>query len=227
MDPQLSTVRRSMSDSVSRRGAGTRSAAGFTLVEMLIVVAIIAMLSALTLPALQGLVGASGLRGGVNSVLAAMEQARNAAIEAGGDVYVGFPVAGATGDEADYSSLIVFRGPGPSVDPGEKAYKPLSRWVRLPQGIVIDPAGANLVPPPELDPASLPKLGNKHIEVQAIRIDRFGRIANAPAGNDPLQLKIGEGTASSEGVTWLGPFGKNYEILTAQRLTGRWLVSRP
>jgi prepilin-type N-terminal cleavage/methylation domain-containing protein len=201
--------------------------AAFTLLEMLVVLAIIGILSALTLPALQGLVGASGLRGGVNSVLVALEQARNAAIENGTDVFVGFPVPGAGEDEANYSSLIVIRGPAPAADLEDTTYKPLSRWIRLPKGIVIDAAGANLVPPPDLSAAALPRLLNRQVEVRAIRYDRFGRVANVPSGNDPLALLVGEGSVDGGNVTWLGPFGKNYEILSAQRLTGRWLVSRP
>jgi len=201
--------------------------AAFTLLEMLVVLAIIGILSALTLPALQGLVGASGLRGGVNSVLVTLEQARNAAIETGTDVFVGFPAPGSGETEADYSSLIVVRGPAPAADPDDTTYKTLSRWIRLPKGIVIDAAKANLVPPPNLDAAALPRLLNRQVEVRAIRYDRFGRVANVPSGNDPLALLVGEGSVAAGNVTWLGPFGKNYEILSAQRLTGRWLVSRP
>lgn len=211
----------------SMKLSANRPYPGFTLLEMLAVLAIIGTLSALTLPALQGLVGVSGLRGGVNSVLVALEQARNAAIETGTDVFVGFPVAGSGGDEADYSSLIVVRGPAPASEPEDTSYKPLSRWIRLPKGIVIDAASANLVQPPELSAEALPRLLNRQVEIRAIRYDRFGRVANAPSGDTPLALRVGEGSLADGRVTWLGPFGKNYEILTAQRLTGRWFVSRP
>jgi type II secretory pathway pseudopilin PulG len=196
---------------------------------MLIVMAIIAVLSALTLPALQGLVGASGLRGGVNSVLVALEQARNAAIENGTDVYVGFPVPGATGKDEDYSSLIIFRGPQPASNPEDDTYKPLSRWIRLPKGIVVDTSGASLTTPPALDSGSLPRLLDTAVDVRAVRYDRFGRIANAVSGGDEnLEIRVGEGLVDEGGgITWIGPFAKSYEILTAQRLTGRWIVSRP
>jgi hypothetical protein len=196
---------------------------------MLAVLAIIGIISALTIPALQGLVGVSGLRGGVNSVLVALEQARNAAIENGTDVYVGFPVGGATGSDEDYSSLIIFRGPQPASDPEDDTYKPLSRWIRLPKGIVVDASRASLIPPPGLESGSLPRLLNEPVDVRAVRYDRFGRIANAVSGGGTnLEIRVGEGLVDEGGsITWLGPFAKSYEILTAQRLTGRWMVSRP
>jgi type II secretory pathway pseudopilin PulG len=48
---------------------------------MLVVAALIAFLSALTIPAMRGLVGASGVRGAVGSVLGTLEQALSAAID--------------------------------------------------------------------------------------------------------------------------------------------------
>jgi prepilin-type N-terminal cleavage/methylation domain-containing protein len=208
------------------RGAGSwRSTtaagrAGFTLVEMLVVAALIAVLSALTLPAMRGLVGASGVRGAVGSVLGTLEQARNAAIEAGTDVYVGFPPADFEDDSLARSSMIVIRGPRPATDPDDDSYVPLSRWVKLPTGVVVDATGAGLQEPPDLSASDLPKLSNKSVDVVAIRIDRFGRIRNGDSG-DQLEVVVGEGVVNNGQITWTGEDAKR--TLVAQRLTGRWL----
>jgi prepilin-type N-terminal cleavage/methylation domain-containing protein len=195
-------------------------AAGFTLVEMLVVAALIAVLSALTLPALRGLVGASGARGAVGSVLGTLEQARNAAIETGTDVYVGFPPSGFEDDTVSRSSLIVVRGPRPATDPEDDSYLPLSRWIKLPQGVVVDASGANLIAPPDLSEGDLPLLNNQSVGVEAIRIDRFGRIRNGLNGDD-LKIVLGEGVVNKGQITWMGQDAKR--TLVAQRLTGRWL----
>jgi len=199
--------------------AGLRSH-GFTLLEMLVVAALIAVLSALTLPAMRGLVGASGVRGAVGSVLGTLEQARNAAIEAGTDVYIGFPAGGFDDDSLVRSSMIVVRGPRPATDPEDDSFRPLSRWIKLPTGVVIDASEANLVPPPDLSSSDLPKLANQQVGVSAIHIDRFGRIRNGLNGGD-LKLTIGEGVVNEGEITWTGEDAKRTYV--AQRLTGRWI----
>lgn len=193
---------------------------GFTLVEMLVVAALIAVLSALTLPAMRGLVGASGVRGAVSSVLGTLEQARNAAIEAGTDVYVGFPAGGFDDDSLVRSSMIVVRGPRPASDPEDDAFLPLTRWIKLPTGVVIDASGSNLIDPPDLTGADLPRLANKNVGISAIHIDRFGRIRNGLGGGE-LRLTIGEGVVNKGEIAWAGDDAKRTYV--AQRLTGRWI----
>jgi prepilin-type N-terminal cleavage/methylation domain-containing protein len=195
----------------------------FTLVEMLIVVAIIAILSALTLPALQGLTGTSGLRGGVNTVMAALDQARAAAIENGATVYVGFPPANfenAQEPSMRYSSMIVFRGARQDESPA--TIRPLSRWIRLPSGIAVVPTNISLTNLSSLPSGSLPKLGGEDVTPVAIEYDRFGRIRTAVSSG--TNLVVGEAVFTGNDLSWKG---NNREFLTAQRLTGRWLVTRP
>jgi len=204
-----------------------RLADAFTLVEMLIVIAIIAVLTALTLPALQGLVGVGGLRGSVNSVLMALDQARAAAIESGTDAFVAFPED--SGDaNAGKSALIIFReakdGEGPA-----GAFVPLSRWIKLPQGILMDLSEVDFdAADLPSDPSSyLPRLNNADVAVRVIRYDRFGRIVTGPEGAGQMKIRVGDGVAQGANVVFKGEGGKMHDVLTAQRLTGRWLVSTP
>lgn len=195
----------------------------FTLIEMMVVVALIAVLSALTLPALRGLTGTTGLRGGVNTVLATLDQARAAAIENGADVYVGFPPADFS-DSRDpaiaVSSLIVFRGPRPDEPP--ETFRPISRWIRLPSGIALQSANMTLTNLDTPVKGLLPRLSGQEVEPVVIAYDRFGRIRTPVSG--ATNLTVGEAVVTAGDVSWKG---NNREFLTAQRLTGRWLVTQP
>jgi prepilin-type N-terminal cleavage/methylation domain-containing protein len=196
-----------------------RSSTAFTLVEMLVVVAIIAMLSALTLPALQGLLGTSGLKAGVNSVLSTLDNARSAAIVNGTDVYVGFPPPNFN-DPADpntpFTSMIVFRGPKP--DEPATTFKPLSRWVRLPAGVVMQTTNISMTKLDSSPAALLPKLASQEVDPVVIRYDRFGRIRTPVT--DKTNIVIGEAIVAGGNVQWKGD---NRQFLTAQPLTGRWI----
>jgi prepilin-type N-terminal cleavage/methylation domain-containing protein len=206
--------------------AANRSAnTAFTLIEMLIVIGIIAMLSALTLPALQGLVGVSGVRGGVNTVLAALDQARAAAIENGCDAYVGFPPASFTiaGDPGvAFSSVIVFRGQRPDEPPN--TFKPISRWVRLPAGVLVRSTNMTLTNAAPSVAASIPKLAGTAVEPLVIRYDRFGRVDRTSVQTNGA-LVIGEGLVVGGQPQWKGTNTNTLERLAVQRLTGRWIVS--
>jgi hypothetical protein len=183
---------------------------------MLVVVAIIAVLSALTLPALQGLLGTSGLRGGVNTVLAALDQARAAAIENGTDVYVGFPPS----TLSSATELIVFRAARPDEVGG--TIKPLTRWLRLPSGVLMQYSNITLSTLAASPEASLPLLLGQPVNPVVIHYDRFGRVRTSVSGG--TNITVGEGFANGGNVQWKGD---NREFLTAQRLTGRWIVTRP
>jgi prepilin-type N-terminal cleavage/methylation domain-containing protein len=215
MDPELTV----MKVSPRHRKPGGRPA--FTLIELLLVIAIIALLSALTMPALQGLFGASGVRGGVNTVLATLDQARAAAIENGTDVYVGFPPANfndANDPNTRFAAMIVIRGARFDETPG--TFRPLSRWVRLPPGVVFQTNNMSLTA--LAGATNLPRLANSTVAPVFLRYDRFGRIRSPISGGS--NITVGEGIASGASVQWKG---NNREFLTAQRLTGRWTVTRP
>ena len=70
----------------NRRGAGNVRRAGFSLPEMLIVLAILTAMAALTLPAMRGPLDKSRLRSSATSVKAAIARARATAIRRGSEV---------------------------------------------------------------------------------------------------------------------------------------------
>lgn len=196
--------------------------AAFSLIELLVVMALIAMLTALFVPALPGLLGVGGRQGGINIMSVALEQARLAAMESGGTAYVGFPLAAADTNAA-YSSLIVFRDATDEEKQAGATYKPVTKWLRLPRGIYFEAgdgfsAGAtNLTGIPA---NTLPKLSGQSLtEIVAIPFDRFGKLRR---GSSNVTILVGE-KAFPTAAFIRG--ADNRGELTIQPLTGRVKVT--
>lgn len=198
------------------RRCGNRTA--FSLIELLVVVAVIAMLTALMVPSLPGLLGVGGRQGGVNLMSVALEQARLSAMQSGVTAYVGFPIAAADTNAA-YSSLIVFRDATDEEKQAGATYKPVTKWLRLPQGIYYEAGegfengATNLTGIPE---GELPKLGGQSLtQIAAIPFDRFGKLGR---GNSQVKILLGEKpfptAAFARGANMHAEF-------TIQPLTGR------
>jgi prepilin-type N-terminal cleavage/methylation domain-containing protein len=212
LDPQLTRTFSIMKNHGIKSGAGGRkSRRGFTLVELLVVIAIVGILTTLLVPAMRGLVGVGGRRGGMNVLTTAVEQARLGAMENGVSTYVGFPT-GASDPELGYSSVIVMRD---SRDDEEtKGSVAVTRWQRMPRGVFIDSGNVS----EDVPEGAIPKLGGADPgKLRGIRFDRFGKVVP----NKAVTLRIGE--KASPGGDFLGN-GNNYFELTVQPLTGRVTV---
>jgi len=184
---------------------------------MLVVIGLIAILTALIAPSLQGLLGVAGRRGGANALAAAIEQARLAAVENGTAAYVGFGAAATNKDNA-FSSLIVFRSKRDD-ETAAPAYVPLSRWLRLPTGVYMDPASMSASATTNVTASGmLPKLGPEALSsFPAIEFDRFGRLKDQT--KTPV-LRVGEGILNDSSVTFR-PNSNAHYALTILPLTGR------
>lgn len=196
--------------------------AAFSLIELLVVVAIIAMMTAMMVPSLPGLLGVGGRQGGVNLMSVALEQARLSAMQSGVTAYVGFPISAADQTLA-YSSLIVFRDATDEEKQAGATYKPVTKWLRLPQGIYYEAGegfadgATNLTGIPA---GELPKLGGQSLtEIVAIPFDRFGKLGR---GNSQVKILLGEkALPTSSFVRGANIHGE----LTIHPLTGRVKVT--
>jgi prepilin-type N-terminal cleavage/methylation domain-containing protein len=184
--------------------------AAFTLLELLAVVAIIGIMSALLTPAVRGLLGVSGPRGGVNILSAALEQARLSALESGVPSYAGLMVD----TNAGHSAVLVFRDPR-----GNETNKlvPVTRWVRMPQGVYHRSKDLDSFTVPS---GTLPRLGTSNVtSISVVRFDRFGRLSQTTR---PKVVELGAMTAPDG--EYLGGSQNRFE-LTIQPLTGRAIVA--
>jgi prepilin-type N-terminal cleavage/methylation domain-containing protein len=186
----------------------------FSLVEMLVVILLISILMTLMVPAVNALLGISGPRGGVNSLAAAIDNAKLAAMENGVTVYLAFPTS-STNTENAYSHMIVFR----EAKPGDsRPFTPLTRWMAFPRGVFFD--STDLV---DIDAGSenLPPLQGEELQnFQAMAFDCFGRLVGR---TQPATIRIGE-KADPTG-DFIGE-GEPHFRVTVQPLTGRSSVEQ-
>ena len=155
------SLRRRSSCEAATRAGGSRITdhsvrAGFTLLEMLIVLGIIAILLALLAPAVTSLSKAGGRRAARDSLLGGIEQARAEAITSSQATYVVFPTF-TTGtasilDRYNYRSYAIFEDNAAS--PG--SVKQLTDWKVFSSGVALRAAGtaalSNLADPSTLTP---------------------------------------------------------------------------
>jgi prepilin-type N-terminal cleavage/methylation domain-containing protein len=196
---------------------------GFSLLEMLVVVAVIAVMMSLLVPAIGGFSNTAGRRGAVNVVMNTLEQARVAALESGRPVHV--VLYRRVGMEPD--ALMVVRDP--EVDPSTAPLERLTKWIKLPKGILLHapPSGSTILsgnqnaiasriaPAPQLAPGE---------SLNIVTFDETGGVAFPTSGR---QLFLSEGVRGSGNDTAIAErkqsqgAGGGFEVISIARYTGR------
>jgi len=122
-----------------------RTAAAFTLVELLAVVGIMGLLAAVAVPALKGLTGSGGRKQALSQVMGALEIARNTAISTGTNAAVIFPDLNFASQAYRYRSMAVITWDATNTN-SVTTNSMLGSWITLPQGIVLHDTQINQLP---------------------------------------------------------------------------------
>ena len=203
-----------------------RNCIGFSLIEVLTVVAITAMLMTMAVPALSGFTSPTGRKGAVTIVMNTLEHARVSAIETGRETVVLFwkknGVAGFPPDEQD--AVMVLRK---SQD--DSAWESISRWVKLPKGVLLDGADENSKilqnAASDLTAPSLPSLpGSPDInQLRFVRFTNSGAIWSPSGSSAGLYIAFTEGQRAT-GTDDMRPDKQKsggQEVISLARYTGR------
>lgn len=202
---------------------------GFSLIELLSVVAIVAMLMALATPIISGFTSPAGRKGAVIVVMNALEQARVSAIESGRETIVLFwkknGVSAFPPDEPD--SLMILRK-----NQADTAWEPLTRWVKLPNGVLFkadDTSSgimANKVTTASVS-TNLPTLPGSPApgpdDLRVVRFSTSGAVLSPSAPSSELSIAFTEGQRTSGADTLAVDKQKSggLEVISLARYTGR------
>lgn len=207
---------------------------GFSLIEILLVLAIILIMLGALVPAFTSLSSSSGRQAAVNNIINAIDQARAEAIKSGRASYLVFPIL-TTGDPStlsryNYKSYAIFCDD--ALNPGIP--KQLSTWKILPTGVAIRSVGSaalsrladpnSLVPTPvfrfSADPTASPTY-------RCLKFNSDGEVEGPQAPPTDVSLCVFEGLVRSDGSELItgskdangNPLASGY--IAVSRSTGR------
>ena len=165
--------------------AATLSRGAFTLPELLAALALIAILSTLSLPAWRSLISSSAAKVGASLVMDSLAAARAQAVSSGTEVWMVMRYGNRT--DGDAIRLISRNTAGST---------PIGGWSRLPSGVTF--GGENLadsIPPAEICLAA--STGGSAPPQGGIMFLRSGGVGWPKAGGAPLVITLRSGTGVS------------------------------
>ena len=204
-----------------------RSQRAFSLIELLAVASVLCLLAVLALPSMNSLLGSSGRKGAVISVMNTLEQSRVAALEKGRDVFVVFWRR--QGTEAD--AMLVLQK-----NEADTEWEPLSRWIELPDGVLfykpdtddsVFSEDTDLLASQSISPTELPghPTASELDDVGGIRFNSNGGVAH-PDNSSQMVVALTEGVRDSadgndEILSEQKKINGGFEVITIARYTGR------
>ncbi len=205
---------------------GARAREGFSLIELLSVVAVIGLMLGLLVPAMSGFRSTYERRQATGAVMDTLERARVAALQSGEDVHVVFARPTDEGMAED-AMIIVGEPPLGSLDTRRIFH---SKWIKLPKGVRFrgapDSLAAPALPTPDLADG-LPGIGGNPA-FSALTFNSSGQVKYPAGGNLYLALFEGirggaterAGGGSGQATLGLSDSGQ-YEVIRLSRYSGR------
>jgi prepilin-type N-terminal cleavage/methylation domain-containing protein len=203
--------------------SGHASAAGFTLLEMVTVMAIIAIATAVAMPAIGSLTKSSSRRAALSLTIGGLDQVRALALSKSSNYYLVFADNSPDWPE-DYRcrSFAIFEEVFfPNAAAGSQ-YRclPVTTWTRLPVGVAFNPSATTIFGATTRKMVYFAPLG-KEINAAYLKFNGIGAVEE-PSDSALAYVRIFEGYVDANGsLTFTNKAAAAEEVIKISLITGR------
>jgi type IV fimbrial biogenesis protein FimU len=210
-------------------GQALQGERGFALIELLMVLAVMAVLVGISIPAITGVRSSYDRNSAVTLVMSAIEQARVDALQSGENAYV---VMARTTDSGTSPDALIVVG-DPPLGSAATGVIPLTKWIKLPQNVRFLSSTGTLVVsslPSSVTASMLPSVGGNPI-YSGFTFNSTGSLQYPASGG--LDIALYEGIRAGQTETAQGPTAAAtdglsdsglYEVIRLDRFSGRsWM----